>query len=1280
MITLSPERERELAEALAEAFTEEDLEYKVAEALQVPRLARSSARDIRERSSALVSWAHGEGRTEDLLRAALHSNPSNTRLRQLHEAVGLLPASSAALLEAMRNVLGTISENRWLRGLLEAQRQVCGIRVKPDARQTLMSGFLVGPDTVMTSRAAVADPGEFGADTELAFEDVSLGLHGSEPVAVTTADVYVLRLERELGREVVQASANVSTRARGWVSPQTVTPAPGSAVVVVQQTPDGIRVVADPHGFTGTEGDTARYRTSTHRGSLGAPVFDEQWRLLGIHVGGGRPWAPIDDNYGQSVESILRGLHANGHGWDQSRGIYRTAAAKPPKALSAAGELDDAIRGLGSSLIGADDDVWSDEVEELELPEAERWAWVEAAAAHATFDPTTLVPNGAASAGTRVALLLESRQVGDHWVVNDRLRKAALKRLAGRGELAAARAKNPDDPADVLDRTLGELIAARPLRPDDLRDPDALRALLTVVDWLDGAVAALPEPQGLRSALERATLLAPFRHLTRGFFAGREQELVRLAAYVADGQDLPLFLHSAGGMGKSALLAHFVLENAERDPMEAATWRPFVYLDFDRPELDAVDLAGVLLAVVRQLGPQVPAIADGAQAVLARHASARRAGRAPRSKRRRRGESLATRLARKDLVEIFDDVTRLLGMSATTAPIVLILDTLEEVQFASPDAVGPLVKLVGDLRQRVPSLRPVLAGRIPVEMGVEPMELLALSPAASAALLGNELPPELARKTALVTRLAEIVGGNPLSLRLAAEVVRREARNANRVIEELDDELKDRVGDAIVQGRLYERILGHLHDDQVARIANPGLALRKITWELIRDVLAEPCKLGVIDEPAARVLFDKLAKEVALVRRGRKSDELELRPELRRIIRDDLARDTRREKQRIAIHAAAVEFYAMRSDIADRAEEIYHRLARGEDPEQVDKRWLPGVEDFLRDAVGELPARSNVYLANRVGGMADEEQLGSALPIDWEYYASKKASDLLLFGQPQRALDLLAQRSERLPASKLHYVESIARRMLPTPDLIEAERAAKRGVAAARVSANSDDLREALEELVLVRRLRGDTAGVLRGLAELVNLGEVLGDDLVLLESNVAGLEAVVLSGEREVGLDAMILSGEREQFTDAAVRVFSRLPDELIAKAPELSRRVAAQVGAFDPATLQRVIRVVGTGSLDRDAAKDLHGILAEWQKRDPEIGAFVPDASKSSWEIAGVLRHLAGTRQMDRHAAAAVAHWLVPVVTPGISRVEPLSGDDQGFESLESEELGFGRAAADD
>jgi hypothetical protein len=1237
VIPLSPAREQELVDALADAFTPEDLDHKVADPLQIPSAERSGARDVKVRARALVKWAAVNG-VDTLTKAALSGNPSSSRLRQFAASIGLL-ASPTELLEAVRLAPKFVSVSDWTRGLGEAQRQVCGIRMNMPggSDENQCSGFLVGDDQVMT----VGSPSfpAPGLDVTFAFEGLTIGIHRKDPIVVDSDVVRVLRLAEPIARALEKPTAEVAVRTRGWISP-----APGSRptaddrILVVQYVDGSLRVSVGMYDATITGDDEVRYHTATYRGSLGAPCYDAAWRLVGIHIGGKAGF-----NWGRTVEALVRSLTAKGYRWDASNGVYQAQRVAPQTADSHVGEHDAIVRGIASSIEA--DDVWSDDVEDLDLDKRECWAWVEAAAVHATFDPEKIVPFGETGPEVRVALLLESRQVGERWVLNDGLRKAALTRLASRGALEEACDKNPVDTTDRLDVTLGNLIHRVPLKPDDLRDPEALRTLLTAIGWLDGAVTPLPDPGQLRALLERATLLAPFQHLTRGFFAGREKELADLTEYSEGASVSPLFIHAPGGMGKSALLARFVLQNAERDPASPDVWRPFVYIDFDRPELDATNLAGVLLAIVRQLGSQVPSIAKAAQALIDAQVKRKRTPVRRRDMSRKHG-NIAAQVASGQLAAVLDDITELFEQLPTAIPIVMIFDTLEEVQFSNPDALAPLVSLVVQLQEHAPQLRPILAGRVLADGEVTPMELGGLRLSACVALLQNELPAELATNTQLVARLAEIVAvrdkndklrGNPLSLRLAAEVLRREAATAERAIDELDAELQERVGDAIVQGRLYERILGHVHDKRVAALAHPGLALRVITWELIRDVLAVPCGLGTIDEAEARELFDALAKEVALVTQGADSSHLELRPDLRRIVREDLARDTRLTDQRMKIHAAAVAFYANRPQVADRAEEIYHRLALGEDPQEVDKRWLTGIEPFLRDAVGELPPRSNAYLANRVGGVADEKQLTTAAPLEWEEYAQKRAGDLLKFGQAQKALDLLAMRNDRLPTSKLHYVESIARRMLPVADLAGAESAAEAAVTAARVSSNADDLRDALEELVHVRRLRNDAVGVLRSLAELANLGDALGDDLVLLEANVQGLESIPGPGDRE-------------QFTQSAVRVFSRLPDELVAKAPELSRRVAAQVGGLEPATLQRVLRVVGTGSLDRAAASGLQEVLEGWQNVDPGVTAFVPDASKSPREIASAARYLATTREMDSHTAGRFANWLGSVVSPKI------------------------------
>jgi hypothetical protein len=149
----------------------------------------------------------------------------------------------------------------------------------------------------------------------------------------------------------------------------------------------------------------------------------------------------------------------------------------------------------------------------------------------------------------------------------------------------------------------------------------------------------------------------------------------------------------------------------------------------------------------------------------------------------------------------------------------------------------------------------VFAVRTPTpDFVVMPRELGELDQDASRGLLAS-LGVE---SSDLQSRLARLLHGNPLSLRLAAEILEADDSREWGDIENLTD-------DTAIQGILYGRILGHIHQDDVKKIAHPGLILRRITADLIRQVLAEPCGVRMDDPKYADTLFDLLRNELSLV-------------------------------------------------------------------------------------------------------------------------------------------------------------------------------------------------------------------------------------------------------------------------------------------------------------------------------------------------------------------------------------------------------------------------------
>jgi hypothetical protein len=1254
MIILSAEQRIELIEALAEGFNPEALERRVMDPMQVPPHVRTAARDYRARIAALTEWAAAERRMADLLRTAYAANQYSERLRMLNEATGLVTATSG-LVEAIRPALPKDGEKAWSRGLAEVSKQVCLVgnrRAGPAAG----TGFLVGPDQVMTHLNVVA-PDPAAAVDAIGRGEVMVSFDGDlqsrktfrvvSAVHVSSGGVIVLRVDPPAGREIADFEAVGSARARGWIVPRALEQADRAVVIVQYVAGSRLKVLVDSDGLIGEYGPLIRYRTSTQLGSMGAPCFDASWRLIGMHIGSENGV----NNQGIGIEAIVAQLRGQQLDWNVSSGVVAASTqVKLDKPSDTPGALDALVRDfkVAPGTHDPSDEVWSDDADD-DASNPDRWAWAEAAAVTGSFDPEKLSPAGAPSPEARIAVLLDSsplrRDGVTRWMLSERVRVRALERLAKRGELRTARAANTGDPADTLDAVLGAFITETAPTAADLQDPDRLRAMLQVAGWLARTGVKMPQAADLAALLERATLIAPFRHLTRGFFAGRDPERAALLAYV-DGPDLgadakappPILIQGPGGMGKSALLAHFILAHSERDTTKPDSWRPFVYLDFDRPELDARDLVGVLLAIARQIGSQMPDVHSEVAALQERWTDRRRAERptptlAPRSRQAQLSQHIGGGV--DDLVA---ELAKILNRvhDVLPAPLVLVLDTLEEVQYATPDAVVPLAELVVTLRAAVPSLRPVLAGRVEIEnVALTPILLGPLPQMAAESLLANHLPAVLAAKTDLVTRMVHVVGGNPLSLRLAAEVLKHET---DARLDQLgEEELWQRVGDAIVQGQLYERILGHVHEGPIKKLAVPGLILRYLTWELIRDVLAGPLGIEIRDDAAAQSLFAELAKEIALVRQGDDAAKLVVRPELRRTILQNFRKDAGSTDRRRLVHEAAVTFFSRGVTQADRAEEIYHRLWLDQDPEAIDARWLTGIELALRSAVEELDGRGRTYLANRVGGADGATLAQTASPAEWEAYAEKRASDLLRLGAAAAALDVLQQRPDRLPTSRLYLIESVARRSLPNPELAQAETAASNAVAAARASADPGEIQGALEELVQVRRLRDDSAGVLRALADLGNLGDQLGDDLILLQAEVEGLESIQATGD------------STQKFSEPAVRVFSRLPDELVAQAPELARRVAAQTGGDSPAVLQRVIGLVGVGPLNDKSAAGLGDVLTEWASRDEEVGSFIPKAPASAAELASATQYLLANRSPDQKTAAHISAWLQTVVTPG-------------------------------
>src|SRR5687767_13657408 len=124
--------------------------------------------------------------------------------------------------------------------------------------------------------------------------------------------------------------------------------------------------------------------------------------------------------------------------------------------------------------------------------------------------------------------------------------------------------------------------------------------------------------------------------------------------------------------------------------------------------------------------------------------------------------------------------------------------------------------MLDEVQREVPALRTVIAGRAKLDgYTTEDHELRPLGTKAAATLLAANGVDD----PATIRQIIRHLGGNPLTLRLAASVVRQDDGATDAI-----DEIRRRgtlkkiyeVREQAVQALLYGRILRHVHTEDVA--------------------------------------------------------------------------------------------------------------------------------------------------------------------------------------------------------------------------------------------------------------------------------------------------------------------------------------------------------------------------------------------------------------------------------------------------------------------------------
>ena len=275
--------------------------------------------NLKQQIADVLEWAEASGRMRELVVALRSHTPGNP---VLNEAAELIFPGQAIQEDDLEKIVSANPDlfsdpTAFRNAMIRAEWAIC--RVERPLGRAQGTGFLIGPDLVITNHHVKDDAyGKFDSqprDVRFRFgfreDEESDGgrvcrLASSESWLVhespaTQFDYAIVRLDEPVGDLPIAEFNNAPSR--GWLKLKESDVQPGQALFILQH-PGGDTLKMANGGLRRIDGCWLEYEVNTEPGSSGSPVFDNRWRLVGLHSRHGKEAI----NKGIATNQILANL------------------------------------------------------------------------------------------------------------------------------------------------------------------------------------------------------------------------------------------------------------------------------------------------------------------------------------------------------------------------------------------------------------------------------------------------------------------------------------------------------------------------------------------------------------------------------------------------------------------------------------------------------------------------------------------------------------------------------------------------------------------------------------------------------------------------------------------------------------------------------------------------------------------------------------------------------------------------------------------------------------